>query len=832
MEWLSFRFELTSFILGFVTASVFWWLLNHLSKSAPAIVRFFKGKLDHWRQTNFSNIDRYLRLDVQKRAQRNHLANPIFSLNEILIEPRIMVPFGIDAQSPHHTRPLSATLIPYHPDWPEVTTQYPYPSFSIAQAIQNHAHLAIIGPAGCGKTVTLAHLANLLAAKDPKIGKKNTCFPLYLNVNEVTIPTLPTDDPLAQLVAVVVARSPLIIQKRIPAFLKNLAGDGNLIVILDGLDELHPQYLTQYVSFLKALINTNPKIQVVVSASSEYFDGILQIGFTPLTLASWNAADREAFITTWGEQWIKLVAPQLQKSNPVTIDSMVINNWIEQESIALSPLEWTLRLWSFYSGDLAGSSNLQAISSYLDRCSRGIVSREILQFLALGFFSANNIGLAKSEVENFLSRTNSSQQPTLVTSPTGEVEGKSPGSKKGSKVSNASKIIESLVRTGLLVEFTGGVISFSHPVITGFLVSSNAPEPANATGSNKTFEVHWLVAELTLHYQAAQGQAVEFIEGFIYSPQPPLFENFLRVCRWIKDVPVNLPWRTHVMRQLTQLLHREDLPFSIRSRFLSALACTNDPSVPVLLRQLLASQSASVRLLAALGSGALQDDKSLQGLTKLLADPTPEVRLTAAFAIGALRAPASLAVVEELLKSGDENLSQVAAECLAANPDDGYDLLKSAAESDQILVRRAAVIGLAQIHQDWAATLIEKLAVQDGQWVVRNVAGQTLETLKHPLRLIPTNPVPAHDSPWLLELASQSGEGIPVGDSGQGILLKALQSGTVEQKIAALDYLRRIPSRETIQAVELAARDTNREVEQAAVNTLAFFAMSGTNLTH
>jgi len=235
--------------------------------------------------------------------------------------------------------------------------------------------------------------------------------------------------------------------------------------------------------------------------------------------------------------------------------------------------------------------------------------------------------------------------------------------------------------------------------------------------------------------------------------------------------------------------------------------------------------------MAAIGCGAIQDRKSIEGLTRLLSDQSSETQHSAAFAIGIIKSASTLTITEELIKSGDENLSQAAAECLAVNPIEGFPILQSAAESDQILVRRAAVIGLAQTHQDWAVSIIEKLAVQDGQWVVRNVAGQTLELLKQHPGFIPSPLAPAHDSAWLLSFASQLGVGIPVGQPGMDILLSALQTGTTEQKIASMDYLRSIHSQEAISAIKQAARDSNHDVQQAAINTLWLYALSGVRVS-
>ena len=100
-----------------------------------------------------------------------HLAAPLFALDEILQEPRILAP-------PPHIEPngLIATedavtlTLPYMPSWPELAAVYNAPTLTLAQAFSGGMNLVIIGQPGIGKTVAIAHLASLAANRSEELG--------------------------------------------------------------------------------------------------------------------------------------------------------------------------------------------------------------------------------------------------------------------------------------------------------------------------------------------------------------------------------------------------------------------------------------------------------------------------------------------------------------------------------------------------------------------------------------------------------------------------------------------------------------------------------------
>lgn len=162
----------------------------------------------------------------------------------------------------------------------------------------------------------------------------------------------------------------------------------------------------------------------------------------------------------------------------------------------------------------------------------------------------------------------------------------------------------------------------------------------------------------------------------------------------------------------------QSLPISIRAHLLTAFVIYSDSSVPFLLKQLLSSPSPNVRRLAALGCGALCDQKAVNALIDLLTDNIPDVRHAACLALGAINNAFSTSAVVDPLIEGDENLQQCTAEVLAGKQVEGYQIFKEALSMDNLLVRRAVVIGLSRNREEWSNSLLERITIEDGRWVV------------------------------------------------------------------------------------------------------------------
>jgi hypothetical protein len=248
------------------------------------------------------------------------------------------------------------------------------------------------------------------------------------------------------------------------------------------------------------------------------------------------------------------------------------------------------------------------------------------------------------------------------------------------------------------------------------------------------------------------------------------------------------------MASLVELLQHEGQPLTLRGQALSAFIASNDPAVSALFRQLFRSPSADLLQMSALGSGAIEDAKATEDLTGLLNHPSPNVGRAACLALVRIGTSTAIDSVASALLHGEEHLRRAAAEALADHPAEGHAILMEGSEVEDILVRRAVAYGLGRVHQPWAGELLAKLQVEDTEWIVRTSATEVMENRMRPDPHIPCRlPLPSA-SPWLIEFAGKQGLGISPDTPPTDLLLNALKTGTEEERLAALTYLRMMPN--------------------------------------
>jgi hypothetical protein len=253
--------------------------------------------------------------------------------------------------------------------------------------------------------------------------------------------------------------------------------------------------------------------------------------------------------------------------------------------------------------------------------------------------------------------------------------------------------------------------------------------------------------------------------------------------------------------------------------------------VAVLLRQLLEEHDNDMLQLAALGSGALQDIKAIELLSALLGTQSPNVHRAACLALVNIGTTAAMDIVAYALLHGDDNLRRAAAEALANHPGEGHAMLKEAAEmKEDLLVRRSSVYGLGRIPETWAEELINYLETEDDQWAVRNTAMVVNENRQRPNPHIPQRLPPPTESPWIIAFAGKQGLGVSPDKPPTNLLLMALKSGTEEERLASLAYLRMMPVEGVFGALYQAMYGGEPTLREAVFQTFAEMAARGVDV--
>jgi HEAT repeat protein len=260
------------------------------------------------------------------------------------------------------------------------------------------------------------------------------------------------------------------------------------------------------------------------------------------------------------------------------------------------------------------------------------------------------------------------------------------------------------------------------------------------------------------------------------------------------------------------------------------MATSNSQGINLMLNQMASSPHSSQRQLSALGAGLLGDETAIQYLIKLLDDSVPSIRSSSCLALVAIGSRKAMEALAEALLHGDEDLRQYAAEAFANHPEEGYPTLQEGSTIDDLLVRRAVVAGLKRIKEDWAIEILEKMRVDDPQWVVKNMADNALEELSQPDPHIPQPALPLHDTPWLISYAGESGEGISPGTIATDYLYRALREGNEEQILAAIRIILLNGESNAIPELYSYLYGENAELREAALNAVWHLAATGVSI--
>ncbi len=828
------NFDKVSFWLGFLAASLFWWIAVRLWRQFPQAKTQLKNRFTNLRARQIAGIDGTLRREVLKRAQRNHLASPLFSLDEILVVPRLQAPpLQVDPDNPDSFGSFRPPIIPNLPYVPQFSAQYDGDSLALARTIRSGVDLAIIGHPGAGKTTALAYLASLFARKDESLGSMAQYFPIYLHINDIEDLTDSNQDSGDILIKALSWHTPAASRPQLSGFIRKTIAAKKAILILDGLDEIPFDAYRQAVGFLSRLIKTQPKLRIVTTAAIDRADGLFELGIEPLPIAGWTRSDITSFTKRWGILWNAHIAPRTDANNGGLIDDLLIDAWQAADGDFYTPIELTCRLWGAYSGDLPGMRGVDAVSAYFSRLESQGINLQSLASLADQLISMKQGYTTYIEAEKEFSSSGSSYNNLIDERPRqGETQVpmiqiplETLGlDKKLRIITNEEKNIDKLIDMGVLREHPHERLSFSNPVLWGYAGSL----------SNYTYDLSskspdddpWSAESEFFHYLMSSTPA-EWLKTYLADDKPPFYWLTTQVALWMRDLTPGSANRSYIMRHLLALTQLESLPYPTRLGLLGAAAMSNDPAQNLLMKQLASSPSVPLKQIATLCTGILREPKSIAELTAAGADEQELVRFAACFAIAALETPEAQATLESTINQGDEHMRLAVAEAAALRPPWGHKLLREAAASADILTRRAAIYGLMQIKAPWVAELFEKIATEDGQFVVRNLAGSALESLQRARNKSRVVLGPPTETPWLIAYAAKSGHGIPRNESPVPLLLKVANSGNPDQQIAAVQLLARCQDEFAINGIRAALGAADLDLRVAAHHALWF-----ANLTH
>jgi energy-coupling factor transporter ATP-binding protein EcfA2 len=838
-----FPIDLNSFLLGLAVASIFWWLVARARPLFGEMRGSWRERREAAQARRSSGVEENHRRITLRRAQGLHLAAPLFALDEIMQEPRLMAPLPtvVPGTAPCAEDAVTETL-PYLPTWPEMAAIYNYPSLSVAEALSGGRHIVITGHPGAGKSVMLAHLASLAANRSELLGQLKDYVPFLLHVADLRLPASDPDEVLTPVVEVCDAFAPVLDLTRLPGFIEQSFKNGRALLLLDGYDELPDDGQRAVADYLKLLLQTYPKTRVVTTGAFERLDGLIKLNFAPMAVMAWTRKGADEFIKRWGEQWMQYVSRESwAQSGPDMADPLLLNSWLSVGNASLTPLELTLKVWGAYAGDSLGPQVIDAIATHIRRLAPRNTPVAALDTLALQVVATSQPVFdprkANEWVSKFEAVTTGPAPAEVAAEPEPEEAGSKNKKKKPKKdekleapAAPSSNLLTRMSNSGLLITHPNSYMRFAHPVFEAFL----AGRGLNDRDVTETIlkQPDWLGKVTALRYLATRADMTRMVDQLLEWSRLPMHRPLFLASRWLRDAPRDAPWRSKVMAALVKLMQTEGLPMGLRGQAVAAFVFSNDAGAAPLFRQFTNTLSFDLVQLCALGSGAVQDTKAVPQLQGLLEAPSLGARRAALLALVSIGSNEALEAVAHSLLSGDEMLRQAAAEALANDPVEGHAMLRDGTTMSDILVRRAVVAGLARISDTWSTEILQALQVDDEQWVVRNAAGEALELRSRADARAPRLLPAPSKSPWLLEFAGSLGVGIPPGSSGTEVLISALKSESSETRLAALSYLKMAPTQPVVMQLYHAMYSDDAKLREAIYMALMEIAAGGIKLPH
>jgi len=245
------NFDGISFWLGFLAATLLGLLLSRLR---PALERMRENWRAQSRTTRFQrSLSDEIRLgnDTLRSSQELHLAAALFSLDEVLIPPRLLAPAPLPmAYEPPTSQDITDWTIPFLEDWPELASFYKAPSLDPLEALEGGANLAIVGEPGSGKSVTLAYIASQLIRSHAEAEPTSDRVPLLIHASDLVLPPADNDNKLQPLLDAIAAYTSSLPVVRLPRTVQTAMEQKRAVLLVDGLDELPPERLDDVCDYL------------------------------------------------------------------------------------------------------------------------------------------------------------------------------------------------------------------------------------------------------------------------------------------------------------------------------------------------------------------------------------------------------------------------------------------------------------------------------------------------------------------------------------------------------------------------------------------------------
>lgn len=837
-----------------------------------------------------STDTRYIN-NMARWAQRQHLAGKLINLSEILVEPRFIPPPPLVAPPEDDVSHSVFHVVPNTPDLPYLQAPYNIQTLSIDELATGDRALALLGNPGSGRTTAMLaillralgqlhfkkpvdHVQQKLDAEEAALDEKkravrikerllleqrarerlaeergmviedgadsktdlplfNRLMPVYVHLADVRVEGGEIGrelDPAEPLVRAVQRQLGRVAASTIPRNLYNRLNKGQVLLLIDGYDDVPENEQQRQLTWLQALIDTYRDNFFIVSGPASGHGSITRsLRLTPVHLRPWSDQDIKQAVDNWALGWPRTGKRRLPVAKPS--DEMV--TYVKTNCRTFMPVEITLKILATFADVNPVESCEYWIRAFItrhlaadqswDSVQKQIVSMAALQLNEGYITQARLLALLGGHTETTaITETETPpDEPNMSDiSPQSEPKTKS-GENSKEETNPYAKLLTNWQRTGLLVRHKGGRYRFRHSYITDYLAGLSFAE--SQTGlQEKATNLKWRHA---LSFAALHAPMDTLVRERLTAPTDIIQSNVLEMAGWLANAPADVEWRASFLKYLSNVLVAPNQYPLLRERAIAALIATRDETVLQVFLQATKSAVPNVRKLACLGIGAMGHDEGVPTIIPLLQDADNDVQLAAALGLGAIRTEEALTAMVEAFTEGSESLRQVIAEAFADIPEEGYPVLYDAIQDEEMMLRRAAVFGIRRLKSDWAMLSIYRAFLEDTQWYVRSAAQIAFQEMQYGRNDGPRSYPPPEAIVWLNEWAAKRGDNISPDDNATDVLLKAMQEGESDIRSYATANVGQLGLETMAKPLYMVLRDKKSEIRDAAHRALAELQM-------
>ena len=774
-------------------------------RALPAVLTLQAQSVSRVRQTSAwvrAGVEHRFQIETAEYVQQRHFGGHLAKLEQIVVSSRLVGPRPeLDPQTTPEL--LSSHL---HLLWPDLAggiAAAPIPTFGLRQLLLQGRRVILAAPAGAGKSTFLAHCA-YLCANTTDTGSFTFLLPMMpvlVHLAELPLAAPETaNDPAYPLAQALRQRSSPLTASGVGDLLTKKLAAGQVLLLLDGLDECGQSQQTTVLAWLGQLLARHSDIQVIVATSERGYGALFNLQFVLSGPLPWNVAQAKQLGQLWSEAsgWPR--PPSL-------------NHYWQP---GRTPFATTLHLLHQPKGNEPPPTRLTEL---LELHLRAILppsdsgpawltaaARELWQDMAYKLFIEERLTISQAELEATVD--------TLL-------------AEYGIEARQSGPLHRTTQQNPLFVKWPDGSLSFQNPLWRDFLAASRLAqnqEQELLQPHLRDFRWH----DLLRFYTGRAGE--NGLTAWLIDPKSadPFREGLFLAAGWLPEtLNDGSDWRRQTLVQLGQVGVRPNIPQILHYRAIAALAQTGESGVQALLQQLAQRTDPYLRQAAVAAIARFGPEIAIPILEKSISDENLDVRRATAYALGWLADRAAEKPMLTALLGRDELLAQTVTESLAVNGGEGWTILREATEDASLRVRRAAVLGLMLLDEYWAVALLEKMELEDEEWAVKSAASVALEAIAARNRPGQWQLASAGSLTWLITWATREQQSVPEGDAAIPSLLEAMKMAASSNiRVAAALTLGQIhlPA-EMIDEVMAALRaawqtDPDNQVKDAAFITL------------